>query len=384
MRRIRSLCVIATDYPTEENPVHTFIDQLVREFVDRGVNCCVVSPETITGRYLRRRTAQPRQEIRTTRLGNKYKVCSPKYLSLSTRLFAFNTGMRTYNSLRSAVFREIERLNQSFDAVYGHFIYPSGMCAADLSQRLGVPAFIAYGESSPSLYSHVPTAILRRKLEKISGVVAVSSKNRCELLEAGLVGDDKIAVFPNGIDGKKFFKTDRAAVRKKLGIDQGAFVVAFVGHFIERKGVALLSSVLDDLEDVYSIFIGSGPREPKCKNVLFKGQVQHERVHEYLNAADVFVLPTRAEGCNNAIIEAMACGLPIVSSNLPFNDDILNNEYSVRIDVTDEEQLKNAIVLLRDDEELRKKMSEASLTKAAEMSIEKRARAIIHFMETRL
>jgi len=161
-------------------------------------------------------------------------------------------------------------------------------------------------------------------------------------------------------------------------------VVAFVGHFIERKGVTVLSNVLNQLDDVYSIFIGSGVEEPQCKNILFKGTVPHEKVHVYLNAADVFILPTSAEGCCNAIIEAMACGLPIVSSNQPFNDDILNIENSIRLDVKDVVAVRQAIVFLRDNPGVRNRMSKTALISAANLNIRQRAQNIIDFMESKI
>lgn len=107
--------------------------------------------------------------------------------------------------------------------------------------------------------------------------------------------------------------------------------MAFVGHFNERKGSLRLSEALKEIKDIKSIFIGRGPEVPDCPGILYCGSVKHNKVPEYLNASDVFVLPTLTEGCCNAIIEAMARGLPIVSSNLTCNDGILNESNSIRI-----------------------------------------------------
>ena len=87
-----------------------------------------------------------------------------------------------------------------------------------------------------------------------------------------------------------------------------------------------------------------------------------------MNAADVFVLPTLAEGCCNAILEAMACGLPIISSNLPFNWDILNDKNSILIDPNNINQIADAIQRLRDSPKLRSEMSEEALKNEILMS----------------
>jgi glycosyltransferase involved in cell wall biosynthesis len=271
------------------------------------------------------------------------------------------------------------------DAIYGHFIASSGMCAGDIGEVLSIPSFLAYGESSTENFLVFSRSFIAKKLSKLNGVISVSSENKRELLDLKLINNSNdIGVFPNGIDNTRFYKIDKGIARKQLGIDDDKFVVAFAGHFIERKGVIVLSDALNQLQNVYSIFIGAGSDEPQCKNILFKGRVPHEQVHIYLNAADVFVLPTLAEGCCNAIIEAMACGLPIISSDQPFNDDILNTENSIRLDVKDVEAIRQAIVLLRDNPQLRSKMSEVALISASSLNIKQRAQNIIEFMESKI
>jgi len=384
-RKISKLCVITPRYPTESNPVHTFIDQLVCEIEDIGIDCNVISPYSITERVVKKSTVSPRERKRITKNGNIINVYSPRYMSLSQSVFGIKTSMLTFRNFRNAVIKEYQERNLQAHSVYGHFIYPSGMCAADLGAMLGVPSFLAYGESSPASYIHVKKTMLQEKLKKLTGVISVSSENKRELIEMGIFENGNcIGVFPNAIDENKFFKIDREKARKELGIENDKFVVAFVGHFIERKGVTVLSNVLNQLDDVYSIFIGSGVEEPQCKNILFKGTVPHEKVHVYLNAADVFILPTSAEGCCNAIIEAMACGLPIVSSNQPFNDDILNIENSIRLDVKDVVAVRQAIVFLRDNPGVRNRMSKTALISAANLNIRQRAQNIIDFMESKI
>ena len=92
------------------------------------------------------------------------------------------------------------------------------------------------------------------------------------------------------------------------------------------------------------------------------------------------MLPTLAEGCCNAIIEAMACGLPIISSDLQFNDDILNEKNSIRIDSNNIDQIADAIRYLKDNPKVRETMSAASLEKAKELDIKNRAKKIIQFI----
>src|SRR5699024_5669445 len=99
---------------------------------------------------------------------------------------------------------------------------------------------------------------------------------------------------------------------------------------------------------------------------------------------DVFLLPTLAEGCSNAIVEAIACGLPIISSDLPFNDDILDKNNSIRINPLDISEIKSAIIELCNDSEKRESMSESSVKKSKDLTLNKRTKDIIKFMNTQI
>ena len=96
------------------------------------------------------------------------------------------------------------------------------------------------------------------------------------------------------------------------------------------------------------------------------------------------MLPTLAEGCCNAIVEAMSCGLPIISSNLSFNWDVLDDNNSIMVDPNDVNAIAKAIEQLRDDKELRSRMAASSLEKAKSLTIDQRARGIIDFLITKM
>ena len=114
--------------------------------------------------------------------------------------------------------------------------------------------------------------------------------------------------------------------------------------------------------------------------MLFASRIPHEEVAQYLSASDVFVLPTLAEGCSNAIVEAMACGLPIISSDLEFNHDILDSGNSILINPNDIDSIAKAIYQVKENPSWCEKLSLDSLAKVNELSIEMRAKKIIRFL----
>ena len=114
---------------------------------------------------------------------------------------------------------------------------------------------------------------------------------------------------------------------------------------------------------------------------MFCKALEHEIVSDFLNAIDVFCLPTLSEGSCNAIVEAMACGCPIISSNLPFNDDALDETNSIRVDPSSVGDIKRAIETLKEHPEKREVLSQRSLEKAKEFEIGQRANRILTFIK---
>ena len=187
---------------------------------------------------------------------------------------------------------------------------------------------------------------------------------------------EKIAVFPNGVDSSRFHPRDRRMMRRKHALPEDKFIVAFVGHFDHRKGSRRVERAVKGLDDVGVIYLGQGGMAPTADNTLFAGSVPHDLVPEWLGAADAFVLPTLAEGCCNTIVEAMACGLPVVTSDREFNDDLVDNATSIRIDPLDLQAIRQAVIALKDDAALRQRLATAAVERAAELDIDSRARRI--------
>ena len=141
---------------------------------------------------------------------------------------------------------------------------------------------------------------------------------------------------------------------------------------------------VDGLKGIGVAMIGQGDKSFKSQSIIYNGTVSHNDISMWLNSADIFVLPTREEGSCNAVIEALACGLPIVTSNGHYMDDIVDDEVAIRLDPTDVGAIRDAILVLKNDPERRKKMSEACLQKAKKFDINERAKRVTAWMEERI
>ena len=368
-----NILVITPDYPDRYKVHYPFVKQLVDEFARQGQKCTVIAPYSIT----KNKRFYPAKEF-----DGDVMVYRPNHLSFSN----LKIGKVQLSDLfrRRAIKRAEKWLPKKPDVIYCHF----WECAIEVfpyARLNNIPLFVATGESSISSFN-VTDKMTAEMRDFVKGVICVSSKNKEESIELGLTTEDKCFVKPNAVNSELLRTLDKAECRQKLGLPHDAFIISFVGAFIERKGVIRVSEAIKHIkgEPVYSCFIGRGAQDPDCSNILHKGGLRHEQIPEYLNASDVFVLPTLAEGCCNAIVEAMSCGLPVISSNLPFNWDVLDDSNSIMIDPNDVDEIASAIERLRDDKQLRDQMAASSLKKAEDLTIDRRAKAITEFIKERI
>ena len=377
---MKNICFIVNGYPTKDDPIYAFIRPIVLSIADLGYNCTVIAPQSITNAIKNKKKLRDYQWIDMSDNGRKIRIYQPKYVSLS--------NFRAINNNLSIILRDKAILNTfnkekiQADVIYAHF-WDCGIVAATMSKEHNIPVFVATGESKIRVFDYYSSEKVFEAINRIKGVIAVSTKNLTESIKLGLIDKDKTKsiVLPNGFNERVFYKLLKESARKKLNFDLNDKIGIFVGSFNERKGIKRVLSASKDIDNLKLILIGAGEKISVNSNVLFHGTVPHDELVYYLNAADFFILPTLAEGCCNAIIEAMACGLPIISSNLPFNDDILNQNNSILIDPLNITEIRVSINKLLENPSFLLKLGESSLFMSRNLTITQRARNIVEFMK---
>ncbi|MBD8134922.1 glycosyltransferase [Bacillus sp. CFBP 13597] len=385
VKKVKKMLFIGL-YPNEVDKYsNVFFQNLIFGIAETGVECTVISPVSVT-KYKDKIKQISYERIDKTKQGYEVKVLHPRTLSFSSKtIFGIKTFKLTEKLFQKAVLSSVKKINDSFDVVYGHFLLRGGLAAIKAGRILSIPSFFAYGECDyVSEVSSVYGRISPKEIEGLKGIVSVSTKNTRELLDTRLFSENDIIMCPNGIDDRIFQKKDQNEARINLGLPLDLFIVGFVGGFIERKGDKRLLKSVDDIDDVYLAFAGKGENPPKGNRVIFCDSLSHEKVSVFLNAIDLFVLPTLHEGSSNAVIEAMACRKPVVSSNLPFNDDILDDSNSIRVNPTDIKQIREAILLLKNNVTIRNSLGLNAEKKAKELTITNRTQKILSFINSRL
>ena len=265
-------------------------------------------------------------------------VLHPRFLSVPG-LFKNLDGLLMALGARGTLARL--RREGRLDVLDAHFGYPDGYAASLLARWLKVP-FTVTLRGTETRHARTPglRERLRAALERADRVFSVSTS--LAELAAGLgIARDKLQVVGNGVDTRKFHPVDRAEARRALGIAEDAKVLISVGGLTERKGfhrvIELLPALRRELPDLMFLIIGGASAEgdwgPQLRQqvsergladcVRFLGTMPPDALKQPLSAADVFVLATRNEGWANVFLEAMACRLPVVTTDVGGNREVV-------------------------------------------------------------
>lgn len=371
---------VAGNYPTLSRPTAgIFVQQFVWAMARQGHECSVINPVSVFDR--RYGPYSPSHSTEDAGDGHFVSVYQPRYISFSSKNLGWtHTGRWTNASFTRVVLRTMKELRDRPNIIYGHFLYPAGHAAVCAASKIGMPSVAGVGESSAWTLEAFGAEMAKRHFEKQGYFLANSTPNKEMLVNLLGISSSRILVEPNGVDLSRMYPRKCQEMKKKHGMDTHEFLVAFVGSNDARKGPERVLEAIEGLSGVCCILLGRGTDSVRSVRILKSGPVAHEIIPELLSCADLFVLPTTNEGSCNAVIEAMACGLPIVTAHGTHMNDIVDDEVAVRVDPLDVRAIRAAILALKDDPGRRKRMSEACLRKAKQFDINNRARRVTAWM----
>jgi teichuronic acid biosynthesis glycosyltransferase TuaC len=240
-------------------------------------------------------------------------------------------------------FTTLRRIRREFDfqVIDSHFAYPDGYAATLLGRWLGVPVTITLrGTEARLAKSSKHRRLMQAAMASATRIFSVAEALKQTAVDIG-VPPAKVRVVGNGVDLERFQPIPREAARQELGLKPDAQVLVSIGGLCERKGFHRVIACLPELKQVFPgihLLVVGGPsaegdwtaqlhQQVADLNlhdvVTFLGALPPDRLKVPLSAANVFVLSTRNEGWANVFLEAMACGLPVVTTDVGGNSEVV-------------------------------------------------------------
>ena len=199
------ICIVSPGYPNHGDAFFVFVEKLVNELAQLGLKCTVISPQSITKSLFRNKKRGDRLSIKKTGNGNDISIYQPYYLSFSN--FKIMNSIARY-SHRLAIKKAFNRIEVIPDVIYAHF-WDSGLKIFEIAKENAIPLFVATGEDRIPSFNFISKTKLNSFSEYVSGVIAVSSKNKKESVGLGLTTEEKCVVLNNAINPERFFKKDK-------------------------------------------------------------------------------------------------------------------------------------------------------------------------------
>jgi glycosyltransferase involved in cell wall biosynthesis len=318
-----SILTASTLFPNSRQPSHgIFVETRLRHLVASGkVAAHVLAPVTWAPPFLP--AYEKLRQVPDREHRNGLDVEHPRYVVIPR--IGMNLAPHTlYRAMRKRL-RQLLDQGLKVDLIDAHYFYPDGIAAAWLAQEFGLPLTITARGTDINLipaYAR-PRRLILEAADRAGAVITVCQALKDELVELGGRAE-KITVLRNGVDLQTFRIMDRDGLRAKLGLS--GFVLASVGLLIERKGHHLIIEALKHIPDATLLIAGSGPDRQQLEDlaaglgvasrIRFLGNVDQKALCEIYNSADALVLASSREGWANVLLEAMACGTPVIGSNV--------------------------------------------------------------------
>lgn len=311
---------------------------------------------------------------------------------------SFNSALR---DLSFAIFSSLMVKKRNFDIIQSHDfsfcqdIYRAGDgCHIEwLRQRLKRVDYLQKLSVILNPY-HWLILIMERiifKCHKFKKIIAISELVKENLIRNYNVDGKDIEVIYNGVDLVKFNPENKNIYKKEIrnlyGIDENDFVILFVGSGFERKGVKFLLAAVEKISEPIKVLIVGKGKPKKYEKMIKKQKVifcqPQKEIHKYYAAADIFVFPTIYEPFGNVHLEALASGLPVITTKLSGASEIITpgvNGFVVDLPEQTDKIAQYIKILM--DNNIRKQMSKEARKLAENFSFDIYLRKILNLYES--
>lgn len=298
------------------------------------------------------------------------KIYFPRYLVLPIKYIIYLRGYLMYLSIKPLI-KKLIKTDRENCILHTHTLLPDGLAGVFIKRIFRIPLICTIHGSDINITpfeNKLALKLAKYALRRCDHIIVVSKKLKEKVLsiENNL---SNITTINNGADPEEFRHIHKDTARRMLGITKQNKIILYIGNLIAIKGVnnlikafAKLLKNYDNKEAMALFLIGEGDERDNLTNlaktlqveneVLFLGAKPHGEIPLWLNAADIFVLPSLSEGFPLVIPEAMMCGVPIVATDVGgIAEAIINKNTGLLIKPNDVDAISEAISLYLKDEQ---------------------------------
>lgn len=348
------ILIISHLFPNKIRPLYGVFVKERAKYISRKVSLKIVAPvpyfpmADLLSRY------RDTNKIESMEVIDDLSVFHPRYL-LVPGLFKFSDGYLYYLSLNSFI-TDVVR-DTSADLLDFQWGYPDAFAGVIWAKRLRKKLILTVrGNASICFFEKsLRKRMVLNSLRFVDHIVAVSNDLKQKLINNYNISDKKITVISNGINSCEFYKSGKDEARKICGLEPGKKYILSLSRLSFEKGIMyLLKAFASIMTDNLILLIGGDGAQKKQlqklardlnihNNVCFVGGIPHEKTMHWYNASDVYCLPSLWEGCPNTIIEALACGTPVVSTLVGGIPDLVDSRVGYLVPPKDSDALARAL-----------------------------------------
>jgi glycosyltransferase involved in cell wall biosynthesis len=365
--RKRSICFLTNTYPEEEGSYRgVFVKTLAERLIGRGYDIWVVAPRIFKRTPLR-------EEQGTGPHVRRFPFWSGEKLLITYRRIPW-VRMATY--VLSGLYATWETArHQRCRLIHAHWVIPTGLMGILVGWWLGIPVIVHARGSDIHTFSRrgrLMCHLARFTLRRADAILAVSDRLKRTIVDEFGVSSEKVQVSLNGVDTSRFTPLDKRAQRRKLDLPEDLIIVLFVGGLVPVKGLPYLIRAVPALcrrhgDRLLFVIAGDGDLDKELRHmsrtlkidgqIRFVGRVLHDEIPYWMNASDVFVLPSLDEGMPNTVIEALSCGLVVVASRVGGTIDVIQDGVNgLLVEPGSTQSIVDKLSLVLEDQRLCKKL----------------------------
>jgi len=341
--KLHDLLVLTSAFPFESDYRGIFIKEQLNSICSEFEKINIISPLSyfpqflLNSEYFRKYSGY--REWPKNYSYNNVNVFFPKYFPLPPNYL--NKTRLPLNKL--AINGVLDRRMINFDLIHAHFVLPSGYVGASLKEKFDKPLIVtAHGGDiySEPFKNKKSLKLTKFVLDRCDKIITTSERNKIIITKKFMIQKEDVSIIRNGYDERIFAPMDKNNARNQLSLKKNSKIILCIGNLIDVKGhkylIQSMKKIVSHIIDVHCIIIGRGDKiklkmqienEGLNNNISIINGVPHQEIPFWINACDLFVLPSLDEGFPTVIPEALGCGKPVVATSVGGIPEIINRKF---------------------------------------------------------